>query len=342
MIIIHDFFRNNGGGENLIRSISKEINCKIFSTFNNLEYNKKIITPYFSKILKINNLFIFFYFLFFFKIDTKENILFSGTYSFLSINRCVAKKKILYAHSLPKSLYPKLYKERSYPWHLFFFRRLLIKLYYKNISSIDYMFFNSNKTRNKFLLAFPNLKKNKNNKVLYPYSDLKFLKKNTNNLKKKYFVINSRHQPYKNLNLIISKLSDYIKDKDLNILITQTGEQTKSLKNTYKNNSKIKFLNYLNINDYQNLIINSLAVIFPSRDEDFGIAALDAYNLNIPVIIQKNCGFSEILNGDYQFFYNKKNIIYILNKLFKDNYSKEIYKEKLNLKEIFFREIKVK
>ncbi len=342
MIIVHDFFRNNGGGENLIKSISKEINSKIFSAFNNLEYNNKIITPFYSKILKLNNLFIFFYFLFFFKIDTNENIFFSGTFSCLSINRCIAKKKVLYAHSLPRSLYPKLYEERSYPWHLFFFRRLLINLYYKNISSLDHIFFNSKKTRNKFLQAFPNLKKNKNLKVLYPFSDLKFLKKKTNNLKKKYFIINSRHQPYKNLNLIISKLSDYIIDKDLSILITQTGEQTKSLKNTYKNNSKIKFLNYLDINDYQNLIINSLAVIFPSRDEDFGIAALDAYNLNIPIIIQKNCGFSEILKGNYQFFYNEKNIIDILNKLLKSNYLKEIYEEKLNLKEIFFKEIKFK
>ena len=76
-----------------------------------------------------------------------------------------------------------------------------------------------------------------------------------------------------------------------------------------------EWLSYLDFRDYQSLILNSSGIIFPSRDEDFGIAALDAYNLNIPVIVQKNCGFSEILPHDYAYYYNDINITSIMNSL---------------------------
>ena len=55
-------------------------------------------------------------------------------------------------------------------------------------------------------------------------------------------------------------------------------------KNTIKN---IIFTGYLDTFKYMKLLSNSIGVIFPSRDEDFGISALDAYNLNIPVIVKE-------------------------------------------------------
>ena len=40
MIIIHDFFIQNGGGENLVLSLAKELKIKIITAFN----TKKNIT----------------------------------------------------------------------------------------------------------------------------------------------------------------------------------------------------------------------------------------------------------------------------------------------------------
>ena len=34
MIIVHDFFAQNGGGENLMSSLAKELNIKILTTYN--------------------------------------------------------------------------------------------------------------------------------------------------------------------------------------------------------------------------------------------------------------------------------------------------------------------
>ena len=83
------------------------------------------------------------------------------------------------------------------------------------------------------------------------------------------------------------------------------------------------------------LLSNSIGVIFPSRDEDFGISALDAYNLNIPVIVQRNCGFSEILPEDYSFFYDDFNLSYYPENISK-NYQTNIYFNKEDYKKNFF------
>ena len=76
-----------------------------------------------------------------------------------------------------------------------------------------------------------------------------------------------------------------------------------------------------------------MAVIFPSIDEDFGISALDAYNLNIPVVLYKNCGFSEILDKNYDFFIDDKSPDEIIDLLVhhRDN-NKIIYNNKIDLK----------
>ena len=340
MIIVHDFFSQNGGGENLVLSIAKELNIKIITAYNKKKKSFLIKTSKFQFLINKNIFLIFLYYKFFFKINEKESIVFSGNHCCFSIKRCKAKKKILYAHSLPKTLFSSLYLDYNDNFALNLFRKYLIKEYRDNLNSLDYIIFNSEKTKLKFLHVFQDLDKNVITEVIYPFSDLEFKsQKYKNGSKNKYFVINSRHQSYKNLKHIILLLIPFlIKNKDIKIYITHEGDQTKDLIPSSNFSNQIFFTGYLDFRDYQNLLINSTGIIFPSRDEDFGIAALDAYNLNIPVIVQKNCGFSEILSEKYSFFYNDMNLTEIMNKLIENNeVDKILYENKSNYKDIFIK-----
>ena len=340
MIIVHDFFNQNGGGENLVKSISKLLKGKIFTALSKNK-EKFIFQSKISQILQLNVFFVFIYFAYFFKLHSKDIIVFSGNHCSFSIKRCVAKKKYLYAHSLPKSLFSELYIDIEKKPFFNFFKKKLINKYYNNLISLDKIFFNSIKTRNKFLYAFPNLDKIVNLEVIYPFSDLEFIKKNESNTNKKntYFVINSRHQSSKNIVHILLLMKPILdRYKDIKLYITQEGSETKNLLDIYPDNKQVVYTGYMNFEDYKKLILNCTAVIFPSRDEDFGIAALDAYNLNVPVLIQKNCGFSEILHEEYKFFYDENNFYEVIEKTLNQN-NNNPYINKLNLKNILIEKI---
>lgn len=341
MKIVHDFFSQNGGGENLVESIAELLGCEILTSFNSKKKNNNNIKQsIFSKIIQINKIFVFIYFFLIFKVNTKGPLIFSGNHCCFSIIRCRAKKKYLYAHSLPKSLYSNLYMDHNSNFLTKFFKNFLISSYTKNLLSLDHIFFNSNKTKLKFLHSFPILEKSKINlEVLYPFSNMPYVKKeNKKIIREKYFVINSRHQSSKNILHIILLVKNFLNlNKNIKLYITHTGELTDQLEFENKNKSII-FTGYLNIDEYMQLILNSIGIIFPSRDEDFGISALDAYNLNIPVIVQRNCGFSEILSLDYSYFYNDNNLIEKLNNLTKF-IPKNIYKKKRDYKDIFQKKI---
>lgn len=343
MDIVHDFFNQNGGGENLVKSISKLSKSKIHTAYSKNK-QKFIFQSKINQILKLNVFFVFIYFIFFFKLHSKDIILFSGNHCSFSIKKCVAKKKYLYAHSLPKSLFSELYIDTERKPVFNFLKKKLIKKYYYNLISLDKIFFNSIKTKNKFLYAFPNLDKKVNLEIIYPFSDLEFIEEkesNTNkkNKKKNYYVINSRHQSSKNIIHILLLMKPILdRYKDIKLYITQEGSETKNLKNLYPENKQIIYTGYLKFEDYKKLLFNCNAVIFPSRDEDFGISALDAYNLNVPVLIQKNCGFSEILHEKYNFFYNDNNFSDIIEKtLNQDN--KNPYTNKINLKNLLIEKL---
>ena len=216
MIIIHDFFLHNGGGENLIKSISKELSLKVFTSVNRTDpHNKNIKASNFSFLLSISKIFMFFYFFFFFRLKTSDTILFSGNHCCFSIKRSVAKSKILYAHSLPKFLFDKLYLNHQKRFYFpLFLEKFLINSYVKNIRCLDTIVFNSEKTKQKFLIALPQIKETQKLEVIYPFSDLEFSSfTNEKSNSQKYILLNSRHQAYKDIQKILFILYDYATKK---------------------------------------------------------------------------------------------------------------------------------
>lgn len=339
MKIIHDFFSQNGGGENLILSISDELNLEIFTAFNTLKKNNLVKESIFSSIIKRNQIFVFLYYFFIFNIKSKEPIIFSGNHCCFSIKKCTSSRKYLYAHSLPKSLYSNLYL--GYKTNIFMkiSKKFVSKIYYKNLLALDGIYFNSIKTKNKFLEVFPDLKINIPLNILYPYSNMPFIENNfQKNIKRKYFVINSRHKGYKNIiELLLIIKSFFADNKDLYVYVTHNGDLDKNLKELNLPDNFI-FTGYLKFEHYKNLLSNSIGIIFPSRDEDFGISALDAYNLDIPVIIREECGFVELLQNEYEFFFDDSNLISVLKKIC-NNKIKSKYNNRKDYKKIFLKQI---
>ena len=64
MDIVHDFFNQNGGGENLVKSISKLTKSKIHTAFS--KNKQKFIFQFkINQIIQLNVIFVFIYFFFF-------------------------------------------------------------------------------------------------------------------------------------------------------------------------------------------------------------------------------------------------------------------------------------
>ena len=77
-------------------------------------------------------------------------------------------------------------------------------------------------------------------------------------------MINSRHQSYKNLKHIILLLILLKRIKKLKFILPE-GDQTKDLIPNSNFSNQIFFTGFLDFRDYQNLLINSTGIIFPSR-----------------------------------------------------------------------------
>ena len=124
MIIVHDFFSQNGGGENLVLSIAKELNIKIITAYNKKKKSFLIKTSKFQFLINKNIFLIFLYYKFFFKINEKESIVFSGNHCCFSIKRCKAKKK---------SYMPILYRKLFFQVFIWITMIILLLTYFENI-----------------------------------------------------------------------------------------------------------------------------------------------------------------------------------------------------------------
>ena len=335
MIILHDFFTQRGGGENLIVSISQKYNANIYTLLNkSYKSNNKIVEVPKLNIFKFYNKIIFFIISsLLLRIKTQETILFSGNFVSLSIWRCQSPNKIIYHHTLPKSIFNDQYIGFDNKFIYNFFKKPLILFMEFNYLKAKTIYFNSIKSKNKFLKIYPNYANKNSLKILYPFSSFSFNNIN-NNFKKNYIVINSRHAKEKNIYSIL----DVIKNNPLiNCYVTNNGILNSFIKKKYNIFNNIICCGYLDSNKYHALLNDALAVVLPAYDEDFGIGALDAYNLNVPLLLYKNAGFSEILSDKYELFLDNNSLLELINKI-KKNKNFNYFENKLNLNKLFFDE----
>ncbi len=300
-ILIHDYFQNFGGGERLVLSlnklfpnlitsfIDKDIKKKIkFSKIIVLDESRKF--NFLKKINVINNFKKM-------KIDNCHNLLCSGNYAIL-VNLIKARNKIVYIHSLPKIYFKSndFYKKDKLLNKLFNLRfRNFGKEYISSIKKFDKIIVNSNFTKK-------SLKKyiKKKIQIIHPPIQKKKIKEEQGD----YYFSNNRHEPEKNLDIVIKAFSQ-LNDKKL--IISSKGSQTKKLKQLSKNFTNIKFVGLLSNKKYHKYLSKCIAVINISSKEDFGMAALEGMVYGKPTFCLNEGGYLETTK-------NKINAIHI-NKL---------------------------
>ena len=134
--------------------------------------------------------------------------------------------------------------------------------------------------------------------VIYPpfnedkWSNIKNTNKISNITKNKYFLVVSRLEPYKKVDLVIDVFSR-LKDKYL--IVVGKGSEEKKLKKIAGVN--IQFLKDLTDEQLGYLYINCQALIMP-QEEDFGLVALEGQFFGCPVIAYKKGGVTEIVIDD--------------------------------------------
>lgn len=141
---------------------------------------------------------------------------------------------------------------------------------------------------------------------------------------KNYFLVVSRLEPYKRIDLVISAF-DSIKE---NLVIVGEGSQQHKLKKTSGNN--VIFLNQLTDYELGYLYTNSKALIMP-EEEDFGYVALEAQIFNCPVLAYRKGGATETVNEpELGLFFENQTVKALIDVVKKFNMIK--YKIKANVK----------
>ncbi len=128
----------------------------------------------------------------------------------------------------------------------------------------------------------------KDSDILYPFVDLNLFNINNNFKDGKYFLVVSRLEKYKNIELIINvckKLSYKLK-------IVGKGSYKKYLESISDNN--IEFLDFVNDNDLINIMNGASLFIMPAA-EDFGMVMVEAQACGKGVVAYGEDGATEII-----------------------------------------------
>lgn len=295
-IIVHDYLQNYGGGERLIKILSKKkfhylfvgFDQKIFKKFfknRNIKF-KKLITDNLPNIVKKLILIRTFK-----KTHFKcRNYICSGSYAVFA--KVEAKNKIVYIHSLPKIFFrSKNFYSKSSMIDFFtdnFFYNFK-KEYLTNINSFDHIICNSLYTKRQ-LSKFISKKIN----VIYP--PIENLKKKKKIRFENFFVFNNRHEKEKNLDKVLIAFS---KMRNENLIVLSEGSLTSIYKKKYLKYTNIKFTGIVNDEKYGDYLSRCYATINVSINEDFGMGALEGMQFGKITFCLNNGGYKETTINNY-------------------------------------------
>lgn len=106
-----------------------------------------------------------------------------------------------------------------------------------------------------------------------------------------YFLVISRLEAYKNVELIIKTFSEL----GLPLKVAGKGSEYENLLNLSKNYSNIEMLGYVSSEEKFDLLKKCKAFIIATEDEDFGMSALEPMMFGKPVIAYRSGGLKEIV-----------------------------------------------
>jgi glycosyltransferase involved in cell wall biosynthesis len=113
-----------------------------------------------------------------------------------------------------------------------------------------------------------------------------------------YYVISGRLSSYKNFDLVV----DLFNNINRKLIVVGTGIEEKRLKKQAKEN--IRFVGKVSNKELHEILSKAKGYIFPVKEEDFGIAPVEALSHGIPVLAHRSGGPLEFIveNKDGLFF----------------------------------------
>jgi len=309
--IVHDQLREFGGAERVLVALKKIYpQADIFTTtfdLNSLGIHKELIknwkvnVSWFGKIPFLNRFYSPFRFLTpliweSFNFD-KYDLVISSSGSWMSKGIKTNKPTIhiSYIHHPPRYLYGY---ETAIEWQKYF----LIKIYgyivnhflriwdFTSSQRADYLIANSEETKRRIEKFY-----RRDAVVIYPpvnIPDSKLFKTIYNNLqpfKTDYFLTVSRLARVKHIDVLI-KAANLAK---FNLKIVGSGRDFERLKQTA--GPTVEFLGNLSDQELKKTYLNAKAFLFASKDEEFGIAPVEAMGYALPVIAFRSGGLPEYL-----------------------------------------------
>ena len=134
--------------------------------------------------------------------------------------------------------------------------------------------------------------------VIYPPVEVKMIQSFKKiNRKENWFLYMGRVETYKGVDLAIKACAM----ANVPLKIAGTGDNLEQMKELVKNMNKkglIKFLGYVSDEEKINLLSRCRALIFPVRNEDFGIIPVEANSAGTPVIAYREGGVLETISEE--------------------------------------------
>lgn len=317
--IVHDQLREFGGAERVLVSLKKifpqaEIytttyNLNSLGSHKNLIKDWKINQSWFGRIPLLNRFYSPFRFLtplIWESFDfSKYDLVISSSGSWMS--KGIKTKKptihISYIHHPPRYLYgyetaiewQKYWIVRVYAYFINHFLRLWD---FQSTQRPDYLIANSEETKKRIEKFY-----RRNSTVIYPPVNIP--KKSVDLSRHKsgnYYITTSRLAKAKHIDVLI-KAANKIK---FNLKIIGAGRDEKYLKSI--SGPTVELLGNIEDSKFKKLFHNAKAFLFASRDEEFGIAVVEAMGYRLPIIAYNSGGIPEyIKNGINGYLYNQLN-----------------------------------
>ncbi len=337
--LVHDQLNEFGGAERVLVVLKKIFpqadiyttvyNNKNLGSHKNLFKNWKIYQSWFGKIPIIRNFYSPFRFLTPFIWESfdfsKYDLVISSSGSWMS-KGIITKKPtihISYIHHPPRYLYgyetaiewQKYLPVRIYAYLVNHFLRLWD---FQSAQRPDFIIANSQETKRRIEKFY-----RRKSTVIYPPVDIP--KKINISIKNKnsYFITVSRFAKAKHIDVLIKAANQM----GFSLKIIGTGRDEKYLKSIA--GKTVEFLGNLSDADFKKIFTNAQAFLFAAKDEEFGIAVVEAMGYGLPIIAYKSGGVIEYLKEDINGFLFDKltensliEKINKLNKLTDDKYLK--------------------
>lgn len=315
--LVHDQLREFGGAERVLVSLKKIFPAAdVYTTtfdLDSLGSHKQLIkdwkvnVSWFGKISLLNRYYSPFRFLtplIWESFDfSKYDLVISSSGSWMS--KGIKTKKptvhISYIHHPPRYLYGY---ETAIEWQKYFF----IKIYgyiinhflriwdFTSSQRADYLIANSQETKRRIEKFY-----RRDSTVIYP--PVSIPEKPVNPLTREpnnYFLTVSRLARAKHIDVLI-KATNKSKFK---LKIVGSGRDEEGLKQLA--GPTVEFLGNLTDKELKKTYLNAKAFLFASRDEEFGIAVVEAMGYGLPVIAYKSGGLPEyVINDKNGFLFNQ-------------------------------------